>query len=79
MEMVQAMEMNGKPGGSGDMADGDEGTPGGVPLPTPAQFKADLQSAQAAAAALDEEEGQDQGGRSQALTAQLQGVLCYFQ
>lgn len=76
MEMTQAMEMNDKPGGSGDMADGDEETPRGVPLPTPAQLKADLQSAHAA---LEEEEEQSHGGRSQALNAQLQGVLCCYQ
>lgn len=64
-EMLQAMEMNDKPGGSGDMANGDEETPGGVPLPTPAQLNADMQSAHAAAAALDEKEEQAHGGKCQ--------------
>lgn len=59
---MQAMEMNDKPGEAEDMADGDEETPRGVHLPTPAQVKADLQLARAAAAALDEEECQDHDG-----------------
>lgn len=58
---MQAMEMNDKPDETEGMADGDEGTPGGVPLPTPDQFNADLQSAHAA---LDAEEEQDAAGRS---------------
>ena len=62
LAMVQAMDMSDKPDETEGMADGDEGTPGGEPLPTPAQFTADLQSAHAA---LEEEEERDAAGRSQ--------------
>lgn len=59
--MVQAMEMNDKPDETGEMAD--EGSPGGSPLPTPAELHADLQTAQAAAAALDSEEEEVNAGK----------------
>lgn len=55
--------MNDRPNETEGMADGDEVTPEGVPLPTPAQLDADLQSAHAA---MDEEEQQDPAGSSQA-------------
>lgn len=57
----QAMEMNDKPDETGEMAD--EGSPGGSPLPTPAELHADLQTAQAAAAALDSEEEEVNAGQ----------------
>ena len=70
--MVQAMEMNDKLDETEGMADGDEGNPGGVPLPTPAQLNADLQSAHAA---LDEEEEQDPAGSSQAVCTAPRGSV----
>lgn len=57
--MVQAMEMNDKPDETDETAG--EGSPGGVPLPSPAELHADLQTAQAVAAALEEEEEQVNG------------------
>ena len=66
--IVQAMEMNAKPE-IDEMAQRGEGTPAGVPLPTHAELKADLQAAHAAAAALEEEVEQADAGRSPAKRA----------
>ncbi|KAL3134993.1 hypothetical protein ABBQ32_007945 [Trebouxia sp. C0010 RCD-2024] len=59
----QAMEMNDKPDETDETAG--EGSPGGVPLPSPAELHADLQTAQAVAAALEEEEEQVNGQGSE--------------
>ena len=60
--------MNAKPE-IDEMAQRGEGTPAGVPLPTHAELKADLQAAHAAAAALEEEVEQADAGRSPAKRA----------